>query len=90
MSHELRPFTTRTRTDPEVLEVELGAVGNGTVCEHGEFRDGVSCTASLVPRRTEADPAWAVVVAVRDEDVPAHVATEVRLAAADLAGSATA
>jgi len=86
ISHELRPFTTRTRTDPELLEVELGAVGNGTVSEHGEFRDGVSCTASLVPRRTDGDPAWAVVVAVRDEDVPNPVAAEVRLAAADLAG----
>ena len=73
-SHELCPFTTRTRTDPEVLEAELGAVrGGAAVIEHGEFRDGVSCTASLVPRRTAEEPAWAVVVAVADEDVPANV-----------------
>ena len=60
--------------------------GTARCSEHGEFRDGVSCTASLVPRRTADDPAWAVVVAVADEDVPAPVAAEVGLAAADLAG----
>jgi hypothetical protein len=54
------------------------------VSEHGEFRDGVSCTAALVPRSTAADPAWAVVVAVADEDVPGRIASEVALAAADL------
>jgi DNA-binding IclR family transcriptional regulator len=87
--HELRPFTTRTRTDPALLEAELGAVASGApVTEHGEFREGVSCTASLVPRLHTADPAWAVVVAIGDEDVPARVSAEVSLAAADLAGSA--
>ena len=66
-THELRPFTTRTRTDAEELEAELGAVrADAPVSEHGEFRDGVSCTAALVPRRTADDPAWAVVVAVAD------------------------
>ena len=53
--------------------------------EHGEFREGVSCTAALVPRPAGQDPAWAVVVAIADEDVPAHVCAEVSLAAADLA-----
>ena len=87
-SHELRPFTTRTHTDPEVLEAELGALRYGaTVSEHGEFREGVSCTAALVPRPAGQDPAWAVVVAIADEDVPAHVCAEVSLAAADLAAS---
>jgi DNA-binding IclR family transcriptional regulator len=87
--HELRPFTTRTRTDAELLEAELGAVASGApVTEHGEFREGVSCTASLVPRRRATDPAWAVVVAIGDDDVPARVSVEVGLAAADLAGSA--
>jgi DNA-binding IclR family transcriptional regulator len=88
-SHELRPFTTRTRTDPEQLEAELGAVQSGApVSEHGEFRDGVSCTAALVPRLDRGDPAWAVVVAIGDEEVPARVAREVSLAAADLASGA--
>ena len=69
-THELRPFTTRTRTDVEELEAELGAVrAQAPVSEHGEFRDGVSCTAALVARRTALDPAWAVVVAVADEEV---------------------
>ncbi len=90
-THELRPFTTRTRTDPEQLEAELGrARVDAPVSEHGEFRDGVSCTAALVPRRTTDEPAWAVVVAIADEDVPARIAQEVVLAAADLAGSGTA
>jgi DNA-binding IclR family transcriptional regulator len=89
-AHELRPFTTRTRTDPEVLEAELEAVrDSATVSEHGEFRDGVSCTAALVPRRCAEDPSWAVVVAIADEDVPARVCAEVSLAAADLAGGAS-
>jgi DNA-binding IclR family transcriptional regulator len=84
--HELRPFTTLTRTDPELLEAELGAVPSGApVTEHGEFREGVSCTAALVPRLGADVPAWAVVVAVADDDVPAPIATEVSLAAADLA-----
>jgi DNA-binding IclR family transcriptional regulator len=88
-SHELRPFTTQTRTDLEVLEAELGAIRDGaTVSEHGEFRDGVSCTAALVPRRNVEEPSWAVVVAIADEDVPAPVRAEVRFAAADLAGGA--
>jgi DNA-binding IclR family transcriptional regulator len=89
-THELRPFTTRTRTDVEMLEAELGAVrADVPVSEHGEFRDGVSCTAALVPRRAAEEPAWAVVVAVAADDVPERIAAEVALAAADLAGSAS-
>jgi DNA-binding IclR family transcriptional regulator len=85
--HELRPFTTRTRTDPQLLEAELGALPSGApVTEHGEFREGVSCTAALVPRLDNADPAWAVVVAIAEEDVPSRIANEVSLAAGDLAG----
>jgi DNA-binding IclR family transcriptional regulator len=86
-THDLQPFTTRTRTDISQLEAELGASRVGApVSEHGEFREGVSCTASLVPRRSPAEPAWAVVVAVADEDVAGRIAAEVSLAAADLAG----
>ncbi len=87
-THELRPFTSRTRTDVDQLEAELGSIpARALVSEHGEFRDGVSCTAALVPRSTGVDPAWAVVVAVSDEDVPDRIAREVSLAAADMAGS---
>jgi DNA-binding IclR family transcriptional regulator len=90
-SHEMRPFTTRTHTDPEQLEAELGwARPDAPVSEHGEFRDGVSCTAALVPRHTADEPAWAVVVAIAQEEVPAGIAHEVVLAATDLAGSAPA
>jgi DNA-binding IclR family transcriptional regulator len=87
-THELRPFTARTRTDPEQLEAELGRVrADAPVSEHGEFRDGVSCTAVLVPRRTTDEPAWAVVVAIAEEEVPRRIAQEVALAASDLAGA---
>src|SRR5262245_49728776 len=86
-SHELRPFTARTRTDPDELEAELGSIpARALVSGHGEFVDGVSCTAAVVPRTTSAEPAWAVVVAVADDDVPARIASEVALAAADIAG----
>lgn len=89
-THELRPFTTRTCTDVEELEAELEAVrADAPVSEHGEFREGVSCTAALVPRRTAEDPVWAVVVAFTAEEVPPRIAREVALAAADLAGNAT-
>lgn len=85
--HELRRFTANTRTDPETLERELVGVPTGSpVVEHGEFRDGVACAAAVVPQRRPEDPAWAVVVAARGEDVPAAVCSEVVLAAADLAG----
>jgi DNA-binding IclR family transcriptional regulator len=88
-THELRPFTSRTHTDVVELEAELGSIpARALVSEHGEFRDGVSCTAALVPRTTRSDPAWAVVVAVSEEEVPGRIAAEVALAAADLAGSA--
>lgn len=87
--HGLRPFTPRTRTDPELLEQELCAVRPGAaVVEHGEFRDGVACAAALVPRARAQDPDWAVVVAVRDQDVPARVCHEVVLAATDLGRAA--
>jgi DNA-binding IclR family transcriptional regulator len=87
-THELRPFTSRTRIDPDQLETELRRVRtDAPVSEHGEFRDGVSCTAALVPRRTD-EPAWAVVVAIAEEDVPQRITQEVVLAAADLSGSA--
>lgn len=89
--HELRPFTSRTRTDPEALERELGGVASGSaVVEHGEFRDGVACAAALVPRHRPDDPAWAVAVAVRAEDVPAAICSELVLAASDLADGARA
>ena len=88
-SHELRPFTTRTRTDPEQLEAELGAVSSAApITERGEFREGVSCAAALVPRLGDGDPTWAVVVAIGDEEIPARIANELRLAASDLVGGA--
>lgn len=83
--HGLRPYTVNTRTDPERLEHELAAIRpDAAVLEHGEFRDGVACAAALVPRTRADAPTWAVVVAMRDDDVPSHVCRELVLAAADL------
>lgn len=82
--HELRPFTSLTRTDPEALAHDLDGVPSGAaVVEHGEFRDGVACAAAIVPRRA-GERAWAVAVAARAEDVPAAVRSELVLAASDL------
>jgi DNA-binding IclR family transcriptional regulator len=87
LGHGLRPFTRNTCTDLERLADELDTVRVGApVIEHGEFRDGVACAAALVPRQHAEEPTWAVVVAIRDEDIPARICTEVVLAAADLAG----
>jgi DNA-binding IclR family transcriptional regulator len=87
--HELRRFTTNTCTDPDRLEQELREVPAGApVVEHGEFRDGVACAATVVPRRGPDDPTWAVVVAAWGEDVAAPICSEVVLAATDLAGAA--
>lgn len=86
--HELRRFTANTRTDPEALDYELGAVPPGApVVEHGEFRDGVACAAAVVPRQRQEEPAWAVVVATHGDDVPTQVCSQVVLAATDLAGA---
>jgi DNA-binding IclR family transcriptional regulator len=83
--HGLRPFTANTQTDPDRLEEELRSVRPGApVVEHGEFRDGVACAAALVPPTGVEEPIWAVVVAMRDEDVPPYICKEVVLAAADL------
>jgi DNA-binding IclR family transcriptional regulator len=87
-THELRPFTVRTRTDPEALEAELRSMpGGALVQEHGEFRDGIACTAALVPRTTGSGPAWAVAVAIAADEIPGPVGVQVALAAADMAAS---
>jgi DNA-binding IclR family transcriptional regulator len=86
-THELQPFTGRTQTDPVALEVELRSIpGGGLVHEHGEFREGISCTAALVPQNGVAGPAWAVAVAIAADEIPPPAAVEVGLAAADIAG----
>lgn len=91
LGHGLRPYTANTQTDLDRLEEELRSVRPGApVVEHGEFRDGVACVAALVPRTGADGPAWAVVIAMRDEDVPSHICTEVVLAAMDLGHGADA
>jgi len=85
--HELRPFTASTCTDPELLDQELGTTRSGSpVVEHGEFREGVACAAAVVPRRRRNDPTWAVAVAVRGDEVPGAICSDVVLAASDLSG----
>ncbi len=88
-THELPPCTGRTQTNPDALEAELRSHPAGAlVHDHGEFRDGISCTAALVPRGVDQGPAWAVAVAIAADEIPAPVALQVALAAADIAGSA--
>lgn len=80
------PFTASTRITLGDLESDLSTVRpDQPVVEHGEFRDGVVCAATLVPARGEQRPRWAVVVSSRDEELSAQVRTELMLAARDLA-----
>jgi DNA-binding IclR family transcriptional regulator len=89
LGHGLRRFRANTQTDLDRLEDDLRSVRPGApIVEHGEFRDGVACAAALVPPTRAGEPTWAVVVAMRDEDVPSHICREVALAAADLGRSA--
>jgi DNA-binding IclR family transcriptional regulator len=85
----MRPFTSRTPTQLDDIEEELAGVRpGGVVAEHGQFRDGVSCVAGLVRRDSHADPWWAVVVSVRDEDIPVEVTRSLQLACRDLSRDA--
>ncbi len=82
----LRPFTSRTPRNLDELETELAAIGTRrVVAEHGQFRDGVSCAATLVARPDAADPWWALAVSSRGESVPADVVAELVAAAEALA-----
>jgi DNA-binding IclR family transcriptional regulator len=81
----MRPFTARTLTDTDQLEVELATVEAGRpVLEHGQFRDGVSCVGALV-RRGSPEESWAVVASTRADEVPAQVVWHTLRAAEDLA-----
>ena len=85
--HEMCPFTTRTRVDPDELDRELDAYPrDGVVVEHGEFRDEVACAATLVPSDGTATR-WAVVVSVRGMTLPRGLDSELTLAARHLAAS---
>jgi DNA-binding IclR family transcriptional regulator len=80
----MRPFTHRTTTDLAAIEAELCDVRPGdVVTEHGEFRDDVAC-ASIAT--TAGDPAgwWAIGVSTRGLDLPTHLLTHLKTAAADL------
>jgi DNA-binding IclR family transcriptional regulator len=82
----LQPFTRNTRTELAAIEYELKSVSTDRpVIEHGEFRDGVSCAAGLVPRADPDDPYWAIVISVRGDDVRPEVGAELMRAAHDLA-----
>ncbi|HET7398583.1 MAG TPA: IclR family transcriptional regulator C-terminal domain-containing protein [Intrasporangium sp.] len=81
----LPAFTRNTTTDAEALEALLRSVGVGRlVVEHGEFRDGVSCAAAVVPRTRVGDPVWAVVVSTRADEVAQPIGAEILRAAHDL------
>ena len=82
----LRPFTARTVTDPEWLEQTLRSQEpDRLVVEHGEYRDGVSCAAALVPGPSPDGLVWAVVVSWRTDELCRPVDGEVLRAARDLA-----
>jgi DNA-binding IclR family transcriptional regulator len=81
----LQAFTSHTVTDAEALEGWLRMVDPARpVEEHGEFRDGVSCAATLVPRASADATAWAVVVSTRADELPTQVGAELMRAARDL------
>jgi DNA-binding IclR family transcriptional regulator len=78
-------FTARTTTDFDALEVELAGVRAGRpMLEHGQFRDGVSCVGTLVPRDSPADPWWTIVTSTRDDHVPTDLTWHTLRAAEDL------
>jgi len=82
----LPAFTAQTVTDADALEGWLCSLDPcGPVVEHGEYREGVSCAAALVPRAPAVGPAWAVVVSTRADQLPPQVGAELLRAARDLA-----
>jgi DNA-binding IclR family transcriptional regulator len=94
-SQGLPAFTSQTTTDADALEHWLRSVDpSRPVVEHGEYRDGVSCAAALVPSSLAAPEGfgesaadgtvWAVVVSTRDLDMPPAVSPELLRAAQDL------
>lgn len=94
-SQGLPAFTSQTTTDAETLEHWLRSVDlTRPVVEHGEYRDGVSCAAALVPSPVADSAAaggpatdetvWAVVVSARTLDIAPQVGDELLRAAQDL------
>lgn len=80
----MRPFTARTLTCADELEIELTTLQAGRpVLESGQFRDGVSCVGAVV-RRGAAEEAWAVVASTRADEVPDQVVWHTLRAAEDL------
>ncbi|AYY13624.1 IclR family transcriptional regulator [Actinobacteria bacterium YIM 96077] len=81
----MRPYTSRTVTNPDELEYELACTTSSQpIKEHGQFRDGVACVAALVHTEESGDQPWAVVVSNRGEAMPDDVTRHTMLAAADL------
>jgi DNA-binding IclR family transcriptional regulator len=74
-------FTSRTPTDLAALEHELSLLSPGSVVtEHGQFRNGVSCAATLVRPDGGEGGRWALGVSCRGEEVPVAVVGELLLA----------
>jgi DNA-binding IclR family transcriptional regulator len=81
----MRPFTSRTSTDPAAIEGELSSVRPGDlVIERGEFRDHVAC-ASIATPAGDSDGWWALGISTRGLDLPEPLLAQLRLAATDLA-----
>jgi DNA-binding IclR family transcriptional regulator len=81
----MRRFTSRTTVDTDSLEAELAVIQAGRpVLEHGQFRDGVCCVGTLVPRDRADDAWWAIVTSTRDDEVPGELTWHTMRAAEDL------
>jgi DNA-binding IclR family transcriptional regulator len=81
----MQPFTSRTPRDVDALETELAAIGTRrVVAEHGQFREGVCCAATLVAKADATEPWWALAVSSRGESVPPDVVGELVTAAGAL------
>lgn len=84
----MRPFTSRTPTDPEAVEAELVPVPrHGILVEHGQFREGVSCAGASL-RSAGGTVVWAVGVSSRDDELPRTLLDQLDLAVRDLTGCA--
>lgn len=55
-------WTPRTPADPESLDAELADVSGRTYVEEGQFRDGVSCAARLIPTGDPDEPFLSVAI----------------------------
>lgn len=87
----LRAFTPATVREVDALEAELSDAGGsptGVFVEESQFRDGVSCAATLVATGDPAEPWWAVALSASSAALRRRrhsLAAALRVAGMDLA-----